>query len=284
MWRRELSAVTPAPVVTVIAPPHGWFDLGLREVWDSREILRFFIWREVKVKYKQTAIGAAWAVIQPLGLTVVFTIFFGRLAQLSTNELPRPLFYYSGLLLWTFFASALTGATNIVVDNQRIITKVYFPRLVLPLAAVLAAVVDLAIASVLAIGMLAFYGIEPTAAMLLAPVFVLMALVTALAVGLWFSALNAMYRDVRYAVPFLLQFWLFASPVVYSSSLLPEEWQWVYGLNPLAGVIEGLRWALSGQNPPQISLLLASIAGVMFLLVGGLAYFRRQETTMVDIV
>ena len=247
-------------------------------------MLYFFVWRDVKVRYKQTAIGAAWAVIQPFMTMVVFSLFFGKLAKMDSHGLPYPIFYYSALLPWMYFSGALQNATNVVVDQQRVITKVYFPRLVLPLSAVVSGLLDFAIAFVVFLGMMAYYRIMPGPAILLFPLFLLLAVLTALGVGLWLSALNAIYRDVRYVVPFLVQFWLFASPVAYPSSLVPERWRWLYGLNPMAGVIEGFRWALTGHGQPPSSLLAVSALMVLLLVAGGVAYFKKMEGTIADVV
>jgi lipopolysaccharide transport system permease protein len=267
-----------------ISPPQGWLDFSLREIWAYRELLYFFVWRDVKVRYKQTAIGAAWAVLQPFLTMVVFSLFFGTLAKIPSHGLPYPVFYYTALLPWTYFATALQNASNIVVDQQRVITKVYFPRLILPTAAVLSGLVDFGIAFLLYIPLQLYYGIAPTRAILLLPVFLLLAVLTALGVGLWLSALNAIYRDVRYVVPFLVQFWMFASPLVYPSSLVPARWRALYGLNPMAGVIEGFRWALTGQGRPPDLMLLASAGVVVLILVCGLIYFNRMESTVADVV
>jgi len=234
-----------------IGPTHGLLQLDLQDLWEYRELLYFLVWRDIKVRYKQTVIGAGWAIIQPFFTMVIFGLFFGLLAKIPSEGLPYPVFFYSALLPWTYFAHALTGATNTMVDNQRIITKIYFPRLILPLATVLSGLVDFAIAFTILIGMMVFYSIGPTAAFLLLPVFLLLALATGLGVGLWLSVLNAIYRDVRYVVPFLVQSWMFASPVAYPNRLVPEQWRWLYGLNPMAGVIEGFRWALTGQDHPR---------------------------------
>ena len=219
---------------------------GLRELWDFRELLVFFVWRDVKVRYKQTAIGIGWAIIQPLFTMLVFSLFFGRLAQIPSDGIPHPLFYFSGLLPWTYFANALTSATNSVVEQRRMISKVYFPKMILPMAAVITGIVDFAFAFVVLLLLMLYYDVEVQRAFLFAPLFLLLTALTALAVGLWLSAFNVMYRDVRFAVPFLVQFWMFASPVAYPSSLVPPQWQWLYGLNPMAGVIDGFRWALLG--------------------------------------
>ncbi len=269
---------------TTIAPPSSWHDLDLRELWDFRELLYFFVWRDLKVRYKQTAIGAAWAILQPFLTMVVFSLFFGALAHIPSNGLPYPIFYYSALLPWMYFAGALQNATNIMVEHQRVITKVYFPRLFLPASAIVSGLVDLAIGFLVFLGMMLYYGIAPGRAILLLPFFLLLAVLTALGIGLWLSALNAIYRDVRYVLPFLVQFWMFASPVAYPSSLVPARWRWLYGLNPMAGVIEGFRWALTGRGAPPSLLLAASTAGVLAVVAGGIAYFQKMEGTIADVV
>src|SRR5579862_6236246 len=248
-WQRDVPVVD-----TTIAPSNGWLDLNLRELWDFRELLYFFVWRDLKVRYKQTAIGASWAILQPFMTMVVFSLFFGALAHIPSNGLPYPIFYYSALLPWIYFAGALQNATSTIVEHQRVITKVFFPRLLLPMAAVVSGLVDFAIGFVVFLGMMLYYRITPSRAILLLPVFLLLAVLTALGIGLWLSALNAIYRDVRYIVPFLVQFWMFASPVAYPSSLVPIRWRWLYGLNPMAGVIEGFRWALTGNGQPSVLL------------------------------
>jgi lipopolysaccharide transport system permease protein len=275
--------VGPKPTVT-IAPADGWLQLNLQELWDYRELLYFLVWRDIKVRYKQTIIGAGWAIIQPFFTMVIFGLFFGLLAKIPSEGLPYPVFYYSALLPWTYFAHALTSATSSMVENQRVITKIYFPRVILPLAAVLSGLVDFGIAFTILIGMMVFYGIVPTPVVLLLPVFLLLSLATALGVGLWLSAVNAIYRDVRYVVPFLVQSWMFASPVAYPSNLVPEGWRWLYGLNPMAGVIEGFRWALTGRGQPPGPLLFASVVAMLLLIIGGLIYFQRMEETIADVV
>jgi len=267
-----------------IAARRGWLALDLPELWAYRELLYFFIWRDIKVRYKQTAIGAAWAVLQPLMTMAVFSLFFGRLARISSQGLPYPIFYYCALLPWTYFQTATQSATNIVVEQQRVITKIYFPRVVLPISAVLSGLLDFAISFGVFLVMMVYYHIAPTRAVIWLPAFMLLAILTALGVGLWLSALNALYRDVRYVVPFLVQFWMFASPVVYPSSLVSEKWRWLYGLNPMAGVIEGFRWALTGHGQPPGILLAASSAAVVLLVFGGLVYYHAVEGTMADVV
>lgn len=278
-WQREDLAID-----TSIAPPGRWLDFNLRELWDYRELLYFFVWRDLKVRYKQTAIGALWAILQPFLTMLVFSLFFGRLAHIPSNGLPHSIFYYSALLAWIYFAGALQHATNTMVENQRVITKVYFPRLLLPMASVASGLVDLAFGFIVFLGMMVYYGIAPGRAILLMPLFLLLAVLTALGVGLWLSALNAIYRDVRYVVPFLIQFWMFASPVAYPSSLVPERWRALYGLNPMAGVVEGFRWSLTGHGQPPNVMLFASTAMVLLLLAGGVVYFQKMEGTIADVV
>jgi lipopolysaccharide transport system permease protein len=282
------SAVAPPLVQAAVSPtvriepPHGWLELRLRELWDYRELLYFFVWRDVKIRYKQTAIGIAWVILQPLMTMGVFTLFFGRLAKLPSQGLPYPVFYFAALVPWTYFSCALQSATNVVVENQRIITKVYFPRLVLPFSAVLSGLVDFAIGFVVLAILTLAYGIRPTMAALWLPLLLLLAILTALGVGLWMSALNALYRDVRFVMPFVVQFWMFASPVAYPSALVPERWRWLYGLNPMAGVIDGFRWALTGHGQSPGPVMLASAAMVVVVLVGGLFFFQRMESTVAD--
>ena len=277
------SAATDSPL-RLIRARHRWFEVNLAELWEYRELLYFFVWRDLKVRYKQTVIGVAWAVIQPLFTMIVFTIFFGRLAGLPSNGVPYPIFYYTALLPWTYFANALSYASNAIVSHQQVITKVYFARILLPISAVLSGLVDFAVASVLLFGMMLLYGIPPTWKSLWLLPLLLLTVLTAIGVSLWLSALNALYRDVRYAVPFLVQFWMFASPVAYPASLVPDRWQWLYGLNPMAGVIEGFRWALTGAAQAPGPLLAASSAAVLVVLVAGLFYFQRMERTVADVV
>src|SRR2546426_345134 len=280
---QESAAPLTQPVLR-ITPPRGWLDLDFGEVWSARELLYFFVWRDIKVRYKQTAIGVAWAVLQPLLTMLVFSLFFGKLAKIPSGGSPYPVFYYCALLPWTYFATALASATTTVVDQQHVVTKVYFPRVVLPLAAVTSGLLDLGIGFGVFLAMMLYYRIAPTPAILMLPAFVLLAVLTALGVGLWLSALNAIYRDVRYVLPFLVQFWMFASPVAYPSSLVPERWRWLYGLNPMAGVIEGFRWSLTGHGQPPDLLLAASAGAVLVVLAGGIFYFHRAESTIADVV
>lgn len=277
----ETEAALPR---TVIRPPQGWSRLELRELWQYRELLFFLIWRDVKVRYKQTALGAAWAILQPVFTMAVFSLFFGKLAKVPSDGIPYPIFTFCALLPWQLFAFALTESSNSLVSNQHLITKVYFPRLVIPIAGVLAGLVDFSISFVVLIGLMLYYGVTPTWAALTLPLFVLFAIVTALAVGLWLSALNVQYRDVRYTLAFITQFWLFVSPVAYPSSLVPGRWRLLYGLNPMAGVVEGFRWALLGKSAAPGGMMAVSVAAVIALLVGGLYYFRRMETTFADVI
>ena len=267
-----------------IDPPKSWTSIELRELWDYRELLYFLTWRDIKVRYKQTALGAAWAVIQPFFMMVVFSLFFGKLAGIPSDGIPYPVFAFCGLLPWQLFAHALTESSNSLVGNQNLITKVYFPRLVVPIAAVLGGVLDFAIAFVILLAMMFYFSIVPGWAIVTLPLFIVLAITTALAAGLWLSALNVKYRDVRYTMNFLVQFWLLATPVAYPSSLIPAQWRWAYGLNPMAGVVEGFRWALLGKTDPPGALLGVSIAVVVLLLIGGLYYFRKMEQEFADVV
>jgi lipopolysaccharide transport system permease protein len=278
----ELPLPSAAPAALRIEPPHGLFELRLREVWAYRELLYFFVWRDVKIRYKQTAIGVLWVVLQPVLNMLVFTLIFGRLAKLPSDGLPYPVFYFAALVPWTYFAYSLQTTTNVVVENQRLITKVYFPRLILPISTVLSGLVDFAIGFLVLAVFCVAYGIFPTLAALWLPVLLLLALFTALGVGLWLSALNALYRDVRYVIPFLIQFWMFSSPVAYAGSLVPARWRWLYGLNPMAGVIDGFRWAITGRGQAPGLLLLVSACAVVLVLLGGIFFFNRMETSVAD--
>ena len=268
----------------IIKPSRSWAPLRLPELWQYRELLYFLTWRDIKVRYKQTVLGAAWAIIQPLFMMVVFSLFFGRLAKVPSEGAPYPIFAYAGLLPWQLFSRALTDASTSLVMNERLITKAYFPRLIVPTSAVLAALVDFAIAFGILILMMFYYRIVPTSAVLTLPLFVLLALMTALGLGFWLSALDVQYRDVRYTIPFLTQFWLFATPVVYPSSIVPVSWRVLYGLNPMAGAVEGFRWALLGKSEGPGSLLVVSIAVALIMFVSGVYYFRRMEKTFADVV
>ena len=271
------------PKLTIVDPSTGWAALRLGDLWTYRELLFFLVWRDVKVRYKQTALGVAWAVLQPLLTMFVFSLFFGRLARMASDGLPYPVFNLAGLVPWTFFAFGLNEAATSVVGSRHLITKVYFPRLAIPLATVLAGLVDFAIAFLLLLLVMAWYGIVPGLEALFVIPLVLLAFVTALGVGLWLAALNVQYRDVRYVLPFLTQLWLFATPIVYPTSLVPAAWRPVYGLNPMVGVVDGFRWALLGSAPPGPALAVSACAALA-LALGGIFYFRRMERAFADIV
>jgi lipopolysaccharide transport system permease protein len=276
-------SISDVPLL-VLEPSKGFVRLGLGDVWMYRELLYFLIWRDVKVRYKQTALGAAWAIIQPVMTMLVFSVFFGHFAKMPSDGVPYPLFALAALLPWQLFAYALSESSNSLVGSQSLITKVYFPRLIVPLAAVLAGLVDFAIAFGVLLVMMSYYRVMPTSAVMLLPLFVLLAIASALAVGLWLSSLNVKYRDVRYTIPFLTQLWMFATPVAYPSSIVPEKWRAWLGLNPMAGVVEGFRWALLGHAPPSLPLLMVSFLAVSTLFIGGLVYFRKTEATFADLV
>ncbi len=268
-----------------IEPSTRWKQPDLREVWEHRDLLYALAWRDIKVRYRQTVIGAAWAILQPVLSMVVLSVVFGRLAGVATNDIPYPVFTYSALVPWAYFTHAITMATSSVSGATDMITSAYFPRLILPLAAVLGALVDFLFAFLILLLLMLFYGLVPTVAVFTLPLFTLLALTTAAAVGLWLAALNVEYRDIVHAVPFLMQLWFFATPVAYPSSLIPEPWRAVYGLNPMAGVVEGFRWALLGstEHPPG-AMLLISVGAVAGLAIGGLYFFRRREETFADVV
>jgi len=275
---------TSSADITVVRPRKGWVALNLQELWHYRELLYFLVWRNIKVRYKQTLLGASWALIQPLATMLVFSVFFGKLAKVPSDGVPYPLFAYCGLLPWQLFSYAMTESSNSVVGNQQLITKVYFPRLVVPISAVISGLVDFSISFSLLLLMMPFYGVMPTARILVLPFFILFAIATALAIGLWLSALNVEYRDVRYTIPFLTQFWLLVTPVAYPSSLVPAKWRPLMGLNPIAGVVEGFRWAILGSHSSSGTLMIVSVVIVIALLFGGIVYFRRMETTFADLV
>ena len=280
----DQSLDTMSARVLRIEPSLGWVSLRLHELWEYRELMYFLTWRDIKVRYKQTVLGAAWAIIQPFFTMVIFSIFFGRLAQIPSDGIPYPIFAYAALVPWTFFSNGLTQSSNSLVNSANLLKKVYFPRLVIPLSSVLSGVVDFVLAFAVLLGMMLLYGIVPTANMLWLPFLLLLAFVASLGVGLWFSAMNVQFRDVRYTIPFLTQFWLFATPIAYPSSLLSESWRIFYGLNPMVGVVEGFRWALLGtETAPGPMILVSSCAAVM-ILVGGAFYFRRMERTFADVV
>jgi len=277
-------AEADGPTLVVVRPSRGWTGVSLRDLWAYRELLYFLAWRDIKVRYKQTALGVAWVVIQPLFAMLVFSVFFGRLAGMPSEGVPYPVFAFCALLPWQLFAHALTESSTSLVANQNLVTKVYFPRLIIPLAPVLASLLDFLIAFAILLGMLAYYRITPTPLVWTLPLFLLLAVTFAVGVGLWLAALNARYRDVRYTIPFLTQIWLFATPIAYPSSLVPEPWRAWYGLNPMAGVVDGFRWALLGTAGAPGGLFAVSAAVALVILVSGVHYFRRTERTFADII
>src|SRR5271166_2737913 len=272
----------PGLLTLRIEPPHTLFELRLKELWTYRELLFFLVWRDVKIRYKQTVIGVTWVIVQPLLTMLVATLFFGKLAKLPSQGLPYSVFCFAAVVPWTYFSTALVASTNVMVENQRVITKVYFPRLILPVSAALSGLVDFSIGFLVLLIYTLAYGIRPTFTILFVPLLLLLAILTVLGVGLWLAALNALYRDVRYLIPFIIQFWTLASPVYYSSQLVPQRYRWLYGLNPMAGVIDGFRWALTGRGPAPSSVLIASVAMVLFAVLGGLAFFNRMEGSIAD--
>ncbi|MFN8490945.1 MAG: ABC transporter permease [Caldilineaceae bacterium] len=286
LWQSKTSqpnSPVDAPHIH-IEPSHGWISLDLSELWAYRELLYFLIWRDIKVRYKQTVLGVLWAIIQPLFTMGVFSIFFGRLAGIPSDGIPYPLFSFAALVPWTLFANGLNQSSNSLVGNANLLKKVYFPRLVIPIAGAFAGVVDFGIAFLALIAMALFYGMTPTLNILWLPLFLVLTLITSLGVGLWLAAMNVQFRDVRYIVPFLTQFWLYATPVAYPSSLLPEPWRTLYGINPMVGVVEGFRWAMLGvNNGPGLMVILSAIVAVG-LLISGAYYFRRMEKTFADVV
>ena len=271
-------------LVTIIQPPKGWVPLELRGLWEYRDLLYLFVWRDLKLRYKQTMVGASWAIIQPFIAMVVLSIFFGKLIKVPSEGIPYPIFAYTALVPWMYFVNALTQSSNSVVGNYTMITRVYFPRLVIPITTVVTGLLDFAIAFAILIGMMLFYGIVPTAAIWTLPFFIMLTIATALGLGLWLAALNVEYRDVRFILPFLTQILFFITPVAYPSSLVPEPWRAIYSLNPMVGVIEGFRWALLGKAQPPSVVLVISVIAVIGLLIGGLYFFRYKEGTFADVI
>lgn len=272
------------PSVVKIRPLRGWAHINFRELWEYRDLLRLLTWRDIKVRYKQTLLGAGWAILQPLLTMLVFSLFFGRLAKVPSDGLPYPIFAFAALVPWGFFSNSLNQSSNSLVGNANMIRKVYFPRLVVPMACSLSALVDMAIAFLVLILFMVAYGIAPTWNVFWLPALVLLCLVTSLGAGLWLSALSVRYRDVRYVLPFILQFWLFATPIAYSSTLLDQPWRTVYGLNPMVGVVEGFRWALLGTDTAPGMMIGVSAAAALLVLISGVFYFRRMEATFADII
>ncbi len=279
------SVVRPEPTTVYIRPASGLAALNLRDLWTYRELIYFMIWRDLKVRYKQTLLGAAWAVIQPLLTMLVFNFLFNNVAKLPSDGIPYPIFSYTALLPWGLFSTALNNASRSLTSNHNMITKIYFPKLILPMASVLAGLVDFAIAFVILIGLMIYYHVTPSLTALWAvPVFLLLSIITALGAALWLSAINVKYRDVGYALPFLTQFWMFITPVAYSSKVISEQWQIVYALNPMAGVVNGFRWALLGAGNPPDMLVAISTGIALIVLFTGLIYFRNMERTFADTI
>lgn len=280
----QISADIQDLRVQRIEPSKGWVSLRLGELWEYRELLYFLTWRDIKIRYKQTVLGATWAIIQPLLTVVVFSIFFGRLGKIPSDGIPYPIFSFTGLVPWTLFVYGLAQSSNSLVGSQNLIKKVYFPRLIIPIASLFAGIVDFLIALVILVLMMVYYAVTPSMNMVWLPFFFLLTLVTSLGVGFWLSALNVEYRDVRFAVPFLTQFWMYATPIAYPSSMLPEPWRTLYGLNPMAGVVEGFRWSLLGSHTQPGPIILASSGVAVIMMVSGAYYFRRMERNFADVV
>lgn len=268
----------------VIEPEQGWQAINFKELWEYRELLWQLAWRDITVRYKQTFLGVTWAILQPFMTMLIFSVIFGRLAKMPSDGIPYPIFTYTALLPWQLFSTALTSSSNSLVGNANVITKVYFPRLIIPLAPLMTGLIDFGLAFLVLLGMMLFYGMPIMWNIISLPLFLLLALASALAVGLWLAALNVKYRDVRYAVPFLAQFWMFLTPIAYSGSLIPEKWQLLYSLNPMTGVVEGFRWAMLGKTGIHPEMLWVSAVIILILLIGGLYYFKRVESTFADVV
>ncbi len=272
------------PPVIRIEPLKGWVSLKIKELWAYRELLYFLVWRDIIVRYKQTVLGGVWAIIQPLFTMIVFSIFFGHLAKMPSDGMPYPIFAYAALVPWTFFANGLNQASNSLVGNSNLITKVYFPRLVMPIASVLGGIVDFVLAFIMLIGMMFYYDMAPTINVIWLPFFLMLSFVTSLGASLWLSALYVQFRDVRHIIPFLTQLWLFSTPIAYPSSLLSEPWRTLYGINPMAGVVEGFRWALLGTGKAPGAILIVSSIIAIGLMLSGAFFFRRMERTFADVV
>ena len=267
-----------------IEPSKGWVSLKLNELWDYRELTYFFIWRDIKIRYKQTVLGIFWAILQPLFTMVIFSLFFGKLAQVPSDGIPYPIFSYSALVPWTFFANGLLQSSNSLVNNANMVKKIFFPRLIMPISSVLGGIVDFVLAFIVLLLMMLYFRIYPTANIAWLLLFLLLALVTSMGTGFWFAAMNAQFRDIRYIVPFLIQAWMFLTPIAYPSSLIPEPWRTIYGINPMAGVVEGFRWALLGtENEPGLMTLVSGVVAIV-LLISGAFYFRRMEKTFADVM
>jgi len=279
----DKPALTNTPMIH-IAPSKGWISMGLKDIWEYRELLGIFVWRDLKVRYRQTVIGALWAILQPLLTMVIFSIFFGRLAGIPSDEIPYPIFSFAGLVPWTFFANSINQASNSLVNSADMIKKIYFPRITMPMAAVFASFVDFVLAFIILLGMMLYYDFIPTINVIWLPLLILLTMMTGLGVSFWLSALNVQFRDVRYMIPFITQAWLFATPVAYPSSLLTEPWRTIYGINPMVGVIEGFRWALLGTDTAPEPLIIVSFVVAFFIFISGAVYFRRMEKTFADVI
>jgi lipopolysaccharide transport system permease protein len=285
MINEKSALVSPKTNFVIrIEPSKGWVSLGLKDVWEYRELLGIFVWRDLKVRYRQTVIGVLWAIIQPILTMVIFSIFFGRLAGMPSDKIPYPIFNYAALVPWTFFANSVTQASNSLVNSADMIKKIYFPRMTMPISSVFAGVVDFVLAFVVLLGMMFYYGFVPTINVLWLPFLLFLSMITALGVSFWLSALNVQFRDVRYMVPFITQAWLFATPVAYPSSLLSEPWRTLYGINPMAGVVEGFRWALLGTDTAPGPIILVSCIVAFGVFISGAFYFRRMERTFADVI
>ena len=268
----------------LIEPPRNWLNLHARELWQFRELLFFLVWRDIKIRYKQTIIGVGWAIIQPVLTMVIFSIIFGNLLKTPSDGIPYPLFSFAALIPWQLFSRALSDSANSLINNQQMVTKIYFPRLFLPAASILGGLLDFGISMLVLFAMMFYYRVKITWAICTLPAFILLAILTALAAGIWLSALNVRYRDIKYVLPFLLQIWLYATPIAYSTRIIPEKWRFIAGLNPMSGVVNGFRWALLGQTSETSILLSISIVIIIFLFLSGLAYFQYMEQTFADIV
>ena len=270
--------------VTTIRPSKGFSSLRLKDLWEYRELIYFFVWRDVKVRYKQTAIGTAWVILQPLVTMLIFTLIFGILVRVPSEGLPYSVFLYTALVPWSYFSEAISRGGGSVVASTNLISKVYFPRLVIPIASIITPVIDFVLSFFILLGLVTWFNIKPTWAIVTLPLFFLFTVLTALAVSLWFSALNVRYRDVGYTIPFVIQVWMFASPIIYPMNIIPSRWRLLYSINPLVGVVEGFRWALLGKESPNFWTMGISVAGVLLLLTGGILYFRRMERTFADVI
>jgi lipopolysaccharide transport system permease protein len=285
MVEKALASNNHLPDLVVIKPVKGWVPLNLRDLWLYRELIYFLTWRDLKVRYKQSVLGVIWAILKPTMTMIIFTIIFGNFAKIPSDGVPYPIFSYSGLLPWEFFAAALTVSARSMLTSGGMVSKIYFPRIIVPLSSVMANLVDLLIAFVILIGMMIFYKIPLTINVLWLPAFILLAMITAIGVGLWFSALLVMYRDINYLLPFITQLWMFISPVVYSSSMIPEKWRWLYSINPMSGVVEGFRWALLGtQQSISGGMVAISSAIALFIFISGMFFFRRMERIFADMI